>query len=150
MDWKAIKENIYFEDGAFRDILVYNITRDDWRKWVEYVSSKYKVSTNEHETQITKESIDFNYILSYWDGKTECSATTSVKVESVIVNAHYFDDLEFENDITPREVKSIEHHNAIIKYMTDLSKLFNKKVIMTLENCPEIILVTVDQDVVNC
>jgi len=148
MNWKTIKENIYFEDGALRDIVVYNTTKDDWKKWVDYVTTNYKVSTCEYKTETTKDSIDFNYILDFWTGDNDCNATTSVAVDKAIVNAHYLTELYFENDIDPREIKSEQDHNGIMKYMTDISKLLNKKVIMILENCPEIILVSVDRDAV--
>ena len=149
MDWIEIKENIYFEDGAYRDILISEATQDDWRKWVDYVTSKYRVSTIEHETQLKKDTIDLDSVLAYWGGKAECCATTSIYVGNVIVNCHYFDDKEFENDITPKEVTTEKDHIDILKYMTDISLLLNKPVIMTLENCPDIILMTVNRDKVS-
>lgn len=148
MNWKTIKENIYFEDGSLRDIVIYNTTKDDWKKWVDYVTTNYNVSTCEYETDTTKDSIDFGYILDFWAGNNECNATTSVALDKTVINAHYLTELYFENDIDPREVTSEQDHNSIMKYMTDISKLLNKKVIMILENSPEIVLVTVDQDVV--
>ena len=37
---------------------------------------------------------------------------------------HFYGN-DIENDIDPREINSIEDHNKIIKYMSDLATLFN-------------------------
>lgn len=145
MDWKQIKEQIYFEDGSFRDIVIENTTRDDWRKWVDYVCTNYRVETLYNETQITSNGIDFDYVLDFWDGRIECNACSSVfSLDKIQVNAFYFDDLELENDIDPREVKAEEDHQAIVKYLKDLSIILDKKVVLILENCKNIILMTAE------
>ena len=51
-----------------------------------------------------------------------------------------------ENDIDPREFASIDDHNKLVKYMTDISRLLDKEVILTPENEHETTLFKVSND----
>jgi hypothetical protein len=55
---------------------------------------------------------------------------------------------EIENDITPKEVNSLDDHNKLLEYMKGLSKVLNKQVILTPENQPNFILISVDNNIV--
>ena len=67
-------------------------------------------------------------------------------IDKIQINAHFFDDTEMENDIDPREFNSIEDHNKLLKYMSDISNLLDKEVILTPENEHETILFKVNKD----
>lgn len=143
MNWQDIKNNVYFLDGSYRDIYILNTTKEDWKVWADFVNSNYKTSFFIHETQIREEKIDMNKVLDYWNGKFNNCSTASVFLGNIIVNAHFFDDEQIENDITPTEINSIEDHNRLIRYMTELSNVLQKNVFLTPENEPEIVLISV-------
>ncbi len=62
------------------------------------------------------------------------------------INAHFFSESEIENNIDPREFNSIEDHNKLIKYMTELSVILDKEIILTPENEHETTLLKVLKD----
>jgi hypothetical protein len=149
MDWQTLKESIYDWDGAWRDIYVDNTTIEDWRKWVDYVNANYRISWRIFEEESNRDKIDFDMVLKCWAGEREYWSTATVYVGNYSVNAHFFLVEQIENDIDPREITSIEDHNLLVNYLKDISGILNKKVKLTIENCPEIVLITVDKDTVN-
>ena len=38
IDWRELKNKIYYLDGSLRDIYIHGTTRDDWQKWVDFVN----------------------------------------------------------------------------------------------------------------
>jgi hypothetical protein len=77
--------------------------------------------------------------------KENCS-TATVYIDNIQVNAHFFTDEEIENDITPNEINSMDDHNKLMDYMTRLSKVLNKTVVLTPENKSDFVLISVDKD----
>ncbi|RKG36603.1 hypothetical protein, partial [Acinetobacter rongchengensis] len=69
-------------------------------------------------------------------------------VDDIQINNHFFTDTRIENDISPTEINSIQDHEKIISYMTNISKALNKTIILTPENEPETILIKVINDFV--
>ena len=129
IDWRELKNKIYYLDGSLRDIYIHVSTRDDCQKWVDFVNENYKISVR----------------ADYWNGDQENYSTATVHIDNININCHFFCEEEIENDVSPKEINSIEDHNKLMSYMTKLSKLLNKVVILTPENTPEIILFSVDQ-----
>lgn len=148
MNWQDIKDNIYFLDGSFRDIYILNTTKEDWRIWVDFVNSHYKTSFFIHETQTREDKIDMNKVLDYWNGNIDNCSVASVFLDNIVVNAHFFEDDQIENDITATEFNTIEDHNRLIQYMTGLSNALQKPVILTPENDSEIVLISVENNTV--
>jgi hypothetical protein len=70
----------------------------------------------------------------------------TVFIDNIQVNAHFFIAEEIENDITPNEINSIDDHNKLMNYMTNLSKVLNKTVVLTPENEADFVLISVDKD----
>ena len=144
IDWRELKNKIYYLDGSLRDIYIHGTTRDDWQKWVDFVNENYKISVRADHLN-SKEIIDFARIIDYWNGDQENYSTATVHIDNININCHFFCEEEIENDVSPKEINSIEDHNKLMSYMTKLSKLLNKVVILTPENTPEIILFSVGQ-----
>jgi hypothetical protein len=146
LDWKSIKDKVYFLDGSLRDIYVLGTDRNDWSKWVDFVNTNYKISFHNYETEITHDKIDFSVILDFWNGNRDSASMATVFIDKIIIHVFFFDEEEIENDITPTEINSMEDHNKLIKYLVGLSKALNKPVVMTPENERETILIEVDNE----
>jgi hypothetical protein len=146
MNWQELKETVYYWDGSWRDIYIFGTTREDWEKWVEYVNDNYKIDWYNGKTNKDESKIDFSVISDYWDGNPDLGSTANLYVGNLQINAHFFDSGEIENDIDPREFNNVEDHEKLIKYLTDLSKILSKQVILTPENEHETILLTVNGD----
>ncbi len=134
MNWKKLKEKIYFEDGSLRDIYIHDFNKEEWLQWIDYVNSNYRLQWFNTEKDVSEDKIDPDVITGFFDGSHDLCQTTSIFIKDVCINAHFFSEEEFENDIDPREFNSIEDHNLLMKYLIELSKMFNKEVLLTVEN----------------
>jgi hypothetical protein len=146
MKWIELKNRIYYTDGSWRDIYVPETTMSDWKKWVDIVNHNYKVDWFNGKTNKHEEKIDFTTIIDNWSKEHDFSSTAKVYVDNLQINAHFFDSTELENDIDPGDINSIEDHEKLIKFMSDLSIILDKEVILTPENQHEFILVKVYRD----
>ena len=138
MNWEELKEKIYYWDGSWRDIYIKNTTKADWKKWTDFVNQNYRIEWFNERTGQVETKIDFDVILEYWDGNENLCSTANVFIDKIQINAHFFISEEIENDIDPREIITIEDHYKIVNYMTELSVLLGKTVILTPENEPMI------------
>jgi len=148
MNWTDLKDTIYIWDGSWRDVYVLNATKDDWKKWINYVNQNYKIDWFNGKTEQDENKIDFAVIEEFWSGNENLTSTAIIHIAGIQINAHFFSEHEIENDIDPREFNSIEDHEKLIKYMTDLSTLLGKKVILTPENVHEMALMEVTKETV--
>ncbi|RAJ92704.1 hypothetical protein LX87_05035 [Larkinella arboricola] len=146
MDWQQLKENVYYQDGSLRDIYVHHVTRKDWQLWADYVNTHYKTSVLIYETQAKTDTIDIGIAFAYWNRSHDNCSTASVYLDEIQVNIHFFRENEIENDLTPTEVKSVEDHNKVLAYMKEMSNVLNKEVVLTPENEPETVLISVNRD----
>lgn len=117
MNWTELKDKIYNWDGSWRDIYILNATKEDWRKWVDYVNKSHKVDWFNGKVNGDENKIDFAVVVEYWNGNFDLRSTAKLFIDKIQINAHFFDENEFENDIDPREFNSIEDHYKLIKYI---------------------------------
>ena len=146
MNWTDLKNKIYYWDGSWRDIYVLQTSQNDQEKWVDYVNKNYHIDWYNGKADRDENQIDIDVIKEFWSGNHDLCSTAKVFIDKIQINAHFFDDTEMENDIDPREFNSIEDHNKLIKYMSDLSNLLDKEIILTPENEHETILFKVNKE----
>lgn len=146
MKWTELKEEIYYWDGSWRDIYILQTNLEDNKRWADYVNNNYRIEWFNGLTQAEENKVDFEVIKEYWNGNHDLCSTAKIFIDKIQINNHFFTDTEIENDIDPREINSIDDHEKVVKYMTDLSKLLNKSVILTPENDQEIVLMKVSKN----
>jgi len=146
MDFQKLKDNIYYCDGSLRDIYILHTDIDDNRKWAEFVNENYTIKWFNGLRQENESKIDFEVVRGYLNGDHDLCSSASIFLDKVQINNHFFVDTEIENDISPKEIKSIDDHNKLIAYMTGLSKALGKRVILTPEGEANIAFITVDKD----
>jgi len=146
MNWTELKEKVYYWDGSWLDIYILRTSLEDNEKWTDYVNENYRIEWFNALTQADENRISFDVIKEFWNGNQDLCSTAKVFIDKVQINNHFFTDTEIENDIDPREINSMEDHERVIKYMTDLSKLLDKPLILTPENEQETILIIVSKN----
>lgn len=146
MNWEQLKRDVYFHDGSLRDMYVLNTDRSDWETWIEYVNENFETRFHISETEETFNGINIDAVFDYWNGNKDFTISSTIYLNEVLVKCYFFSEDQIENDITPKEIISIEDHNNLVDYMISISKALNKKVIMTDENMPESILISVHND----
>lgn len=134
MKWEDIKINIYHEDGSLRDIYIRNVTLDDWRRWVEYVNINFRIDFKIGSAHLGNK-IDFDLVIAYWKDDKHEDLSACINLGDIIVNCFFFDKNEIENDITPKEIKSLEDHEKLLEYLKNISILLGRRVELTEENC---------------
>ena len=113
---------------------------------VDHVNQKFTIRWFNPKTQMSDDKIDFEVVEEYWNGNGNFFSTAHVFIGRIQVNAHFFQEDEIENDIVPKEFKTIEDHEKLMYYMAGLSLLLDKEVILTPENMQEIVLAKVSKD----
>jgi hypothetical protein len=146
MTWTELKNRIYFEDGSLRDVYVLNTNVKDLAKWTELVNEKYNIQFYDAKIDLTTDKISFKAVEETWTQENRELVTATVKIEAININCHFYDHSEIENDIDPREFKSLTEHDNLIKYLREVSNLLDKEVIVTDENTKDSILIRVMGD----
>lgn len=148
MNWNHLKNKIYAWDGGWLDIYIHHTTSSDWEKWIRHVNQHYEIDWYNGRAEKDESKIDFTVIQEYWAGNSELISTARIFIGPIQLNAHFFEEGTIENDIDPREFKSIDDHHMLIRYLKGISKVLEKEVTVTPENCPEIILMRVKGEVI--
>jgi hypothetical protein len=144
-DWEILKKEVYFEDGSLRDIYVYNTDKADWEKWSNLINEQFEVEFINGFTLETGTRVDIDEVFRYWENREAIAGPfiAAIKLRELRVNCHFFEEGILENDISPREVKTEADHKAILEYLQAVSSVLKKRVIMTLENTEELILLEI-------
>lgn len=82
-----------------------------------------------------------NYFTTPDDFQDVNKANIKLGKVTIICQLHY--ESEMESDIDPREVKSVEDHQAILEYLKAVASTLKKKVVLTSEMTPEDVLIEV-------
>lgn len=146
MDWTELKQKIYYCDGSLRDIYILQTSNEDDKKWTDYVNKNYLIQWFNGIKQTNENIIDFEVVKGYLNGKHDLCSSASIFIDKIQINNHFFSDKEIENDIDPRDINNIQDHEKIIKYMSELSNLLDKTVILTPESEQETILIKVTKN----
>jgi len=145
MTWQQLKEKVYFEDGSLRDIYINDFSRDEWQQWIDYVNSNHKITWVNPKTGNEQRSIDFQVIEEFWESDDlEQSPTATIHIKGIRINTFFFIPDQFDSDIDPKEINSIDDHNELVSYLKTLSELFGKEVIVTEELHDEFALMKVN------
>lgn len=147
IDWKQLKENLYFEDGSLRDIYVSGTTGDDWRKWTEWVQRTFSTEWSVGRTKASAGTVDFPMISDRWkdENASHPLATLTVSLDHIRLNAHFFRAGEIENDLDPADMQTWGDHVRLLNYMKVMSYVLEKPVVLTPENTPDHALMTVNE-----
>ncbi|WP_210487134.1 hypothetical protein [Rufibacter aurantiacus] len=144
-NWETLKEEIYFVDGSLRDIYVFDTDKEDWKRWAIYVNENFTVQFFNGRTLKMEDRINIDDLLLYFTNPADFTEVNKASIifGNIYINCILFWEPEMESDIDPREVQSLEDHQAIVGYMKSVAKVLNKKVILTLEAIKELVLIEV-------
>jgi hypothetical protein len=143
-NWKNI-EWIFEKDGSLRDIYVQNIEISDWEKTIELLNSEYEISYGNEEENFTNK-IELNYVKRMFadeSGELEIKFAR-INLNGILIACNFFLEEQIEFDINPKEIKSINELNLILKFMKSVSKKLNKEITLCGENQPEFPLIKID------
>ncbi|WP_337964703.1 hypothetical protein [uncultured Flavobacterium sp.] len=144
-NWDEIKW-IFEPDGALRDIYVRNVKTEDWKILINYLNINYIVryGTLGENKEINK--IDLEYLIHYLNDETgELEVKiVSIIIDDIVINLHFFSIDEIEFDVDPKEIYSFDNYKKLLGFMSEVSQILNKPLILTGENQIEFPLINVD------
>ena len=143
--WESIKKEIYYEDGSLRDIYVFDTNKEDWEAWSNLVNEKFQVEFYNGRTQKIEEKVAVEELLNYFTvpGEFKDVNKASIKLGNTTVICYLHYEAEMECDIDPKQVKTIEDHQAILGYLQAVAGALKKKVVLTSEMTKEDVLLEV-------
>lgn len=144
-NWEELKW-IFEPDGALRDIYVENVSIEDWKILINFLNDNHVIKFGITGENKIINKIDKQYITQLLVDETsemECR-TASIIIDKIIINTHFFYDKEIEFDIDPKEIDSANAFEKLVNFMNEISKILNRKVILTGENQVNFPLVEID------
>lgn len=150
MNWQDLKKYVYHEDGSLRDVYIRNSGIDDWKRWIEFVNSKYNLSF-EIGDKIASNRISFDPVTKFWNDPKSERPKARIYLGHITVHSYFFGVDEIDNDIDPSEIQTLKDHELIVAYLMAISKALGKPVELTEENCSNSkqVLLLIDGDKIN-
>lgn len=143
MNWR----NIYYKDGTLRDIYIENINLFEIEQWLTFVSDYYKASCYNTITDETTARIPIPKIMELLTRDEDFNLIIRIYLGSILINTYIHSGIiDLESDIDPREFKSEDNHQQFMNYLSNISKLLSKRLLVTSEGSPDLILLTVNGD----
>ncbi|PGS49177.1 hypothetical protein [Bacillus sp. AFS041924] len=139
-----VLDKVFFVDGSLRDIYVLDVNLDDWQKLIEWLrlsdwAIQFYIDGQKNTNKITNVSKIF-------EEKKKKSVLMSININGVLINCHFVVEDEIEFDINPKEVIGLSEASSVFKFMSKLSNVLGKEIMLTEENFLEHPLVTVKSD----
>jgi len=142
MNWNTIKEKLYNEDGALRDIVADTdkMTLEKWELLCDFLQRSYDLRIfcdgeemeERFEYSLAKKAF-FDKDHFYYVSFDVCRITFHLYLS--FGDQHLDGNQHLEFDFFPNEVDALDKHNAIFDFMTQLSDVLQISIKMTYENC---------------
>jgi hypothetical protein len=134
--WDAVRDEFAF-DASWRDIYVLETDITSWQRMLDGLRAAGYDLVYFRDNQPTELPVQAAQAFPLPD---ECDRLLLVRFAGVQANCHFFCAKDIEFDIDPREVIGQEQLDALLGFMRCLSQAVGKDAILTLENCPEIVI----------
>lgn len=139
LEWREIAA-WFHPDGNSRDIYVLDTSFADWQSLLEALrQSRFDLG---YCRAGAKAPLPANAAEAFPDPGM-ADRVLSVNLDGAAAYCHFFTESEIEFDIDPREVVGQLQLDAILDFMRVLSNSTGKESILTPENCPHIVIVSV-------
>ncbi len=145
--WQLIKS---YSSARLKDIYIFDMNDDYWKKWVEYVNASYKIRFIDRDTESETRNISFEQLKQAWIDGNSTSLVGIISLGNVILQSYFNSKILLENDIDLNTTESEEDFYVLEKYLKDLSELLQKRVILTEEMNEDEVLLEVFQGEVKC
>lgn len=133
--WEELKDRVYFEDGSLRDIYIRDMGPAEWKSWIDFVNSKYRINFGVGDLELNR--IDFDKVKHYWADTNGEYPRSSFFVCNIEVHGYFWDKEELEMDFKPKDIGSMTEHRLLVEYLTEVSKLLNRSIELTEEKYSE-------------
>lgn len=143
--WDYIKATLYYEDGSLRDILINEVDFNDWKTYLEHLSNSYEVSW--HSTSGETKDINMEEVFRFLESDIDGYYMVVITIGDFSIDCHIDGDA-IEHVLSPRDIKSIDDHNMLLNYIKSISNLLSKPIVMTSDNTPEDVLMSVYDGIV--
>lgn len=131
---RKIKE---LENKNFIDIMAYDLSIEDWKKIIIHINLYYKIDFIEYLSDKVEKCINYNQLLSFWNGEHENGYMARIYINDIIVNA-YFNSVEIlEFDVLYKDVLEEQNLRQILCFIYHLSDIIEKPFFLEEESYDE-------------
>lgn len=127
-------------DGSLRDVLIKSVGHDEWNRVLQLVKENW---THQFESDgaVRPLPADVSEVFELSEVSTVC---LKMKVQSLLINCHFFRDAEIEFDIDPEEVSSLEGFRDLAQFIEKVAVTLGRTVEVTHEGAPELCFLKFD------
>jgi hypothetical protein len=126
--WNTLRQRIYSFNGFWRDIVVFDTVKDDWKVWLDMVNKQYKTMA------LSRSIVDFEMLEDVWEnpGKN-ILPYVPVDINGLLVYTKMETPEIMESQFEPRYIETEEDNYVVIDYMKALSRITGKEVLLVDE-----------------
>jgi hypothetical protein len=129
--WQNITTE-FVRDGSLRDIYVTPACLEDWRRFylllISFPGNDFSING---VTTTAPAAVDEIFDLQLFSQALLC-----VRVETLVINIHFFTTEEIEADFDPAEVASETEFAALLGFVRRVGDAVQKPILVTPENLP--------------
>jgi hypothetical protein len=128
-------------DGALRDFYIFDITRNEWQVFIDFMRS--------HSHRFLVDGVEQPLPLSIaeiLDIHSKASTLLSIHVGNGFLNCHFFSDTEIELDFIPADFQKESDWNVLRDFLISICRLLKKPGKITYENSPDWIITEIQPD----
>ncbi|MHC0036646.1 hypothetical protein [Pseudoneobacillus sp. C159] len=127
-------DEIFEDDGSYRDLYILDVEIKDWETILELIKNNFEFKFLKDAEEI---NIDLYDAARIFRERGDFAFLISINYKGVIINTHFFDEAEIEFDIFPMEIDSLEKRMAVFEFMHFIAISINRSISITQENSPE-------------
>lgn len=133
-----IMDEVNFCDGSLRDIHINRVELSDWDKMLRFTAENYSVS-NPDNKNIPLNISEIIEMLKNDSLLMRINVTPEIAINcNFFISETSYDQIELDYD--PKEVQTRAKFQKILEFVVGLGSTLNKKVLVTPENCADIVM----------
>ena len=117
------------DSGTLLDIVVLNVSLDDWQRLLNFVSKTYLTAYSEDGERQTMPDVS-----TIFANRLKRSITWEILLPGFTLNCHFFVPQVIELDLLPNEVDSNDKAEAVFAVMRNIADCLGKRVFLVPES----------------
>jgi len=131
MKFETIKNDVLYEDGSLRDVLIRNTTRDSYEELCNLLLRQ----GIRHEILMDGKTINiFEAIAEFDKGTDRLFPFIRFYIGEICLVCHFFEEGEIEIDFRPNDIKTVSDWESILDVLHILSSHFQQAIAIYAEN----------------
>lgn len=132
---EQLRPGAFERDGSLPDIVVWSTTLLDWKKFLTFARTSYRM---EYLVDLKPRDLESDPAVIF-ETRARVPVLLKVFIDHLQLNCHFFDPSWIELDLDPREVETHEDEQRILGFLREVGDMLQKTVLLVAEGDPEIV-----------